>query len=424
MGFLAFTKNNRLSFLAFALFSVFALCSSLSLASCSRGYRTKSVSEEELFTLDYGNFEEQLNLFAIKNVGNLKTQLTMRDGFFYIVNGEAGKILSLNSYGDLLSLYYSEEKFSAKNPGLPRLSSEGVWKPVEYPFEFTGKVAVDSRKYMYVVGTVPKERNEQDESAKLLYSHVVLCFSSDGTVVDYIGQQGPGGTPFPFIKDIWTTENDELVVVCTTNDGLKVFWFSSNGFLRYEVPILTSKVPLISPESVNYNASSSDLFVTVENVIPDCYSQRLYVKVDYYLPYIDEESKVQSGVDYIQSMICPLNIETGLYQEPVNIPPYEVSVTNDFSKISYHLPYDFIGVTRNNWFFFLITTEKGFSVEMIQPGTQNFMKREFLVDHNQILYYSFALSKEGIISALLSDKEKSRVVWWRTDNLIEPKLSS
>ena len=59
---------------------------------------------------------------------------------------------------------------------------------------------------------------------------------------------------------------------------------------------------------------------------------------------------------------------------------------------------------------------------MIQPGTQNFLKREFLVDHNQVMYYSFSLSKEGIISALLADKEKARVVWWRTDLLVDSKV--
>lgn len=390
--------------------------------SCGRYSKIKSVAEEELFTMNYGNFEEEINLFGIKNAGNIRTDLTMRDGFFYIVNGEAGKILSLNSYGDLLSLYYSEDDYSKKNSGLPSKSTDGIWNPVEYPFEYTGKIAVDSRKYMYVVGTVPKERNEQDEDENLLYSQVVLCFSSDGTVVDYIGQQGPGGTPFPTIKGIYTTENNELVVVCFTNDGLKVFWFNTNGFLRYEIPVLASKVPLISPESVNYNASPSDLFVAVENVVPDSYSERLYVKIDYYIPFIDEESKVQSGVDYIQSMVYPLNIEKSVYEEPMNVPPFEVSITEDFSKISYSLPYDFLGVTRSNWFFFIITTENGFSVEMIQPGEQNVLKRQFDVNHSEILYYSFSLSKEGIISALLADRENARIVWWRTDELLDSIL--
>lgn len=392
--------------------------------SCGRTGKIRVIAENRLFSVDYGNFEEQLNLFGLKNVGAVSTSITMRDGFFYIVNGEAQKILSLNSYGDLLALYYNSDEYASKNPGLPLQSTSAIWKNVEYPFTYTGKIAVDSRKYMYVVGTVPKERNEQDEAENLLYSQVVLCFSSDGTVMEYIGQQGPGGTPFPFIKDIYTTENDELVVVCVTTVGLCAYWFSKDGFLRYKVPVLTDAVPRISPESVNSSASVSDFFVTVENVIPDCYAERLYIKIDYYLPHIDAESKVQSGIDFMESLVYPLDIEKGVYGEPVNIPPFEESVTADFSKITYKLPYDFLGVTKNNWFFFIITTPEGFSIELIQPGTQNVIKRNFEVPHKDILFYSLSLSHDGIISALLAKKERADIVWWRTDSLIDSILKS
>lgn len=392
--------------------------------SCARSGKIRAIAEDKLFSVEYGNFEEQLNLFGLNDVGNVRTSITMQDGFFYIVNGESQKILSLNSYGDLLALYYNSDEYSSKNPGLPSQSTSAIWKSVEYPFDYTGKIAVDSRKYMYVVGTVPKERNEQAETENLLYSQVVLCFSSDGTVMEYIGQQGPSGTPFPFIKDIYTTENDELVVVCVTTEGLCVYWFSKDGFLRYKVPVLTSAVPRISPESVNSSANVSDFFVTVENVIPDCYSERLYIKIDYYLPHIDAESKVQSGVDFMESLVYPLDIEKGVYGEPVNVPPFEESVTADFSKITYKLPYDFLGVTKNSWFFFIITTPDGFSIELIQPGAQNVIKRNFEVAHKDVLFYSLSLSHEGIISALLAKKERADVVWWRTDSLIDSILKS
>lgn len=392
--------------------------------SCNSARKVRSISEDKLFSLNYGNFEEQINLFGINNVGNVSTSVTMQDGFFYVVNGESQKIMSLNSYGDLLSVYYNEDEYANKKSGLPLKSTSGIWKPIEYPFSYTGKIAVDSRKYIYVVGSVPKERNEQSESENLLYSQVVLCLSSDGSFVDYIGQQGRGGTPFPFIKEIYTTENDELVVVCVTMEGLCVYWFSETGTLRYQIPILTKDVPKLSQETLNTVSNVSDLFITIENVIPDCYAERLYIKVDYYLPHIDIESKVQSGIDYIESLVYPLNIDTGFYGESVNIPPYEEFVTEDFSKITYKLPYGFLGVTKNGWFFFIITTIDGFSIEMIQPGTQNVIKRNFDVNHQDVLYYSLSLSHEGIISALLANKDKVDVVWWRTDSLIDVILKS
>ena len=395
---------------------------SLLFYSCFNTEKILSIDEIKLFELNYGNFEEQLNLFDVSKIGAINTSLTMRDGFFYIVNGESEKILSLNSYGDLLSLYYSEDFYSGDKEKLRTKANPAMWNPVSYPFKLNCSVSVDSRKYMYSVGVVPKERNEQDEKENLLYSQVILRFTSDGSSVDYIGQQGPGGTPFPNIKNLFTTENNELVVVCTTNSGLCVFWFDSKGFLRYKVPVNLNSIPKISPESVNSAVSQNDLFITIENIVPDCYAERLYIKVDYYYPYVDAESKTQSGINYVKSVVYPLNVQNGKYGESLRISAYEESVAEDFSKLIYHMPYDFFGVTKNNWLFFVVTTGKGFDVMMVQPGTQNVIKRSLNVNFNEIMYYSLSLSSEGIISALLCDKDSAKVVWWRTDALIDSVL--
>ncbi|MDE6350156.1 MAG: hypothetical protein K2K67_04040, partial [Treponemataceae bacterium] len=79
----------------------------LSLAvSCRRSGVVASVSEKKLFALKYGSFEDELDLFSLSRAGDVRTYMAMRDGFFYVANGEAKKIMELNSYGDLLTLYY------------------------------------------------------------------------------------------------------------------------------------------------------------------------------------------------------------------------------------------------------------------------------------------------------------------------------
>ena len=102
----------------------------------------------------------------------------------------------------------------------------------------------------------------------------------------------------------------------------------------------------------------------------------------------------------------------------MNLPPHEESVAEDFSRLTYRMPYDFLGITKNGWLCFIVTTEEGFSIEMIHSGTRNVIKRQLDINHKEELYYSFALSDEGIISALLAGKNDVRVVWWRTDSLI------
>ncbi|MFC2330003.1 MAG: hypothetical protein ACFNKL_02865 [Treponema sp.] len=385
-------------------------------SACTKQGRIVSITEDELFPLAYGNFEDQINLFSINKTGSFKTSLAMRDGFFYIVNGEAEKILSLNSYGDMLSLFYNEDFYGQEEHSLPAKSSADIWKKISYPFNLEGGIAVDPRKYIYAVCSIPKERNEQNETGTLLYSQVVLRISGDGSVIDYIGQQGPGGTPFPFISRIYATENNELVTVCKTNEGLCVYWFAESGFLRYKIPVNTKDVPQLEHETAGLNAD--DIFVTIQNIVPDCSAHRIYVKVDYYLPYIDADSKVRSGIDYAETFVYPLDAEDGVYGEAMNIPPHEESVAEDFSRLTYRMPYDFLGITKNGWLCFIVTTEEGFSIEMVHSGTHNVIKRQLNINHKEELYYSFALSGEGIISALLAEKNNVRIVWWRTDSLI------
>ena len=102
-------------------------------------------------------------------------------------------------------------------------------------------------------------------------------------------------------------------------------------------------------------------FLVVVLVVPDPVSYKLYVQIDYYSTYVDEESKVQSGINYIQTLLYPLNIESGTYEEPVSVPPYEETVVSDYSKLTYRIPYDFLGVTKSGWKFFVVKTEEGFN---------------------------------------------------------------
>jgi hypothetical protein len=389
----------------------------LNFSSCSRSDEVQSVAEVKLFTLPYGNFDNQLNMFDLSNVGNINTVMTMRNGFFYIANGESKKIMELNSYGDLLTLLYSDDSNGNTVPA--DVKSTSIKKPFNFPVDFSGSIAVDSKKRIYITGTLPEERQERDEDENLLESQIVLRFADNGNSVDYLGQQGVGGTPFPFIRNIYTTANDELVVVCTTNSGSVVYWFSQSGFLMYKIPVESKTIPPLSNA-----ASYSELFVTVENVIPDYTSRRLYVKIDYYASSIDKDSKVQSGIDYLKTLLYPLNVETGVYEGPLAIPPYEEEVTADFSKLVYRLPYDYLGETKNGWQFFVVSTKTGFNVEMVQPASQKILRRHFDVSHNDALYYSFSLSDTGIISALFVEKEKAEVIWWRTDSLTTALLKS
>lgn len=390
------------------------LALSLIFTGCSRKNTVESITEDELFSLSYGNFEEQVNLFSLNEVGNISTGIFMQDGFFYLVNGESQKIMELNSYGDLLTLFYNEDSLTKQLLDSSKNDAVSIHREISYPFDYTGQLTVDSEKCMYVVCNIPRDRQELSPDGNTLYCQTVLRIPRDGSQIDYIGQQGPGGTPFPFIRNIYVNAKDEFVVVCSNPDGLMVYWFGKDGFIKSMIPVTSSDAPKISGID-----EDSSVYMTVDNVIPDYNDYRLYVKIDSYSSFSDKASKAQSGISYINTLLYSLDISKGVYGNPVAIPPYEESVTVDYSRLTYKLPYDFLGVTKNGWKFFVVSTTDGFDVEMINSESQKVLHRHFDVNKSNVLYYDMSLSSDGIISALYAHENGTRVVWYRTDKLIQ-----
>lgn len=396
----------------FLTFSVF-LSASVFFLSCKDNKTVSSIEEKEVFKLQYGNFEDQLNLFDLRNVGSINTSLVMRDGFFYILNGEARKIMQMNSFGELMTFYYNPEFNASPSYASGQDIKEATRKAVEYAFNDLSYITVDSRKYLYVVDKLPLDRQEQDNKKKLVLSQIVLRFDSNGKFLDYIGQQGPGGTPFPYIKGVYTNKANELIVVSYSSEGYYIYWFSTDGYLLYQVPVMAGTVP--NP----FHAEEKDTFSNVTAIIPDYNSRVLYLDIDYYANHIDESSRLQSGVDYLSSRVYSLDVESGTYGDPVEILPNSEQVTEGFSNEHYEIPYDFLGVTESGWLFFIVNTDSGFDLEIIQGDGQRILRRKLTCDRKKLLYYSFDLSDTGILSALLVNDENARVVWWRTDSLIQ-----
>ena len=403
-------RLQRLFRFVLTLFFVFV---EISLNSCTEKRAVSVLKDDTVFTLQYGNFEDELNVFDFSDIGSIRTSIAMRDGFFYIANGESKKIMELNSYGDLLKLYYNEENNLVPSFANNSSATDNTRKAISYPFNEITSLALDSKKCLYVVDRLPLERQEQDTEKRLVLGQIVLRFDDDGNFIDYLGQQGPGGTPFPYIKKIYVTNENELVVICTTTTGSVVYWFSTTGYLLYTIPIEKQNVP--NPLS----AEANDVWYEVENIVPDYKGRKLYLKVDYFSSHIDDASRIQSGITYEKSLLYALSVPEGTYSKPITIPPYTEQVASGFSTGNYDIPYDFLGVSDNGWFFFIVSTDSGFSLQMIQEDGQRVLKRNLDLNHKENLFYTFHLGNTGILSVLLVRDENATVNWWRTDSLIQ-----
>lgn len=413
-GMNSFSNLKKISFALLAFASIFL--ASL-FVSCKKDSVVASVKREELFSLSYGGFEEELNMASGLNAtGYVNTDIAMRDGFFYISNGESQKILGLNSYGDLLTLYHNPETnpaplFDSSDSRRTNLSKDvSTRKTIDYPFNAPSFLALDSKQRIYVAETLPKERRENTDN-KIL-SQVVLRFNSSA-FVDYIGQQGVGGTPFPFIRNIFVTEDDGLVVVCVVFNGFEIYCYDSAGQPLHNVLIKYSDAPEYGEAKPGVSR-----FAEIENVIPDPAGGRLFVKADYYETSLDSASKVQNGITDPVSVIFPYDLGSGTFGQGVEIPSYEETLSDGFAKETYALPYDFIGATKNGCLFFMISLDTGCMVQMLDLQSGKITRRHLKFDNKDLVYSSFSLSPAGIISALLAQRDCAKVVWWRTDTLV------
>lgn len=401
---------------------IFFTCAvSFILFSCDTDSIVGNLKTEELFSLNYGNYEDEFHLYT-SEPADYFSSLVMRDGFFYIADSASKKVNQFSSYGDLVSILYNPvnnpvpsfvqlSDIEVANTGFP--TEAATKRSTEYPFNKITGISTDSRQYLYVVDYLPEGRYETDSETGQLLRQVVLRFSADGTFIDYIGQQGPGGIPFPTIKNIYTTNNNELITVCISPEKYIVYWFSEDGFLKYTIPFYFDQLPSIDVEN------SSESFASIGNIVPDYNQQKLYIKIDYSSMTYDVSSQVQSGINYEKTVLYTFNLLTEQYEEPLAVPSYEETISSEYSKEVYNIPYDFLGITESGWYFFLLANKEGYSVMMIAPNGEKIIKRNLKINDDDLIYYNISLSYNGIITGLLSDRQKTSVVWWRTDSIIE-----
>ena len=376
--------------------------------SCDTDSIVGNLKTEELFSLNYGNYEDEFHLYT-SEPADYFSSLVMRDGFFYIADSASKKVNQFSSYGDLVSILYNPENnpipsfvqlsdIEVANTGFP--TEAATKRSTEYPFNKITGISTDARQYLYVVDYLPEGRYETDSESGQLLRQVVLRFSA-------------GGIPFPTIKNIYTTNNNELITVCISTDKYIVYWFSEDGFLKYTIPFYFDQLPSLSAEN------SSENFASIGHIVPDYNQQKLYIKIDYSFMTYDASSQVQSGINYEKTVLYTFDLLTEQYEEPLVVPSYEETISSEYSKEVYNIPYDFLGITESGWYFFILANKEGYSVMMIAPNGEKIVKRNLKINDSDLIYYNISLSYNGIITGLLSDSQKTSVVWWRTDSIIE-----
>jgi hypothetical protein len=374
-----------------------------------------SVEREDLFSLEIGPMEDQIALYKLDGArGIRRTGFTMRDGLFFISDGNSGKIVRYNSYGDLLFMIYNDET----NPAPISLKTniqedeQATRWAYTHPLEEPGWITVDSRKHIFAEDRLQQQDQRVDPEKNVLLDGIILHFDQNGRFINYLGSDGIGGKPFPRIIGMSASIRDELAVICRLPESWEIYWFSSSGALLYRVIIKSDEIPILKdwPEALS----------VIDSVTPAPDARKLFIKVDYSRDIYDQSTNTRTGSEPVSSCLWALDVEDGAYTDSVEIPLYEITDNGRPSGIKVF--YSILGAARNGQTLLYFPVETGYSLLFIDTNTREHRRGYIQFSMDELRYNDFYLSTEGILSAMLADNFNVKLVWWRTDKLFGETL--
>jgi len=396
------------------VFSVlaFIFCGlTLVLFGACRNNQIGSVEREDLFSLKIGPMEDQIALYKLEgDRGIRRIGFTMRDGLFYIADGNSGKIVRYNSYGNLLFMIYNEETNPAPFSLKTNISDDEQatrWA-YSYPLEEPGWITVDSRKHIFVEDRLPQQAHRSDSESRAVLDGIILHFDHDGRFIDYLGREGIGGSPFPRIVGISSSTRDELAVICRLPDSWNIFWYSASGTLLYLVKIDAGSIPAL--------AEWPGALAIVDKIAAAPDARRLYLKVDYSRDTFDQSTNTRTGSEPLRSVVWTLDVEDGAYLSSVEIPLYELLENGRPANVNVF--YSMLGAMRNGKMLLYFPIETGFSVLFVDTHSREQRRGYIHFLNEELRYNDFYLSNGGILCAMLADNFNVKLVWWHTDRFM------
>lgn len=377
--------------------------------------KIETLEKEALFPVSYGKAEDELTFFHKPGMKLPDARIAMSGGILYLASNQGGKVMKFNSYGDLIGLFYNTEV----NPE-PVLLSSGLKedevstrRAFPYPFLGIGDIAVTENHTLLVQETITKQRRELDAKLGVMLDQIVLRFDRSGNLIDFLGQEGSGGTPFPYIERISTTLSGDTVVFCRTISKWLIYWFTGSGFLKYRVEFDLRTLPV--PGQLEKGLPSMGTIYT------DLEEERLYVKIDYYEDKRNDPSASSGGIQYDASYIYVFDIQKEQYIKHLEIPEdYKSQNSMDLLELdSVEMIYRLIGVSRGGHLFLLAPSEGNEYELMIFTTDGKVIERvNITLNDAENIHRDFYITSDGIVCALLCEEKDAEVVWWRTDRYL------
>ena len=351
---------------------------------------------EDLFALALGRAEDNIDLFVRNGViGSAQTSVAMRDGFVYIANGPAGKVMEFSSFGDLLSIAYNPERVPAPI-AIADVAAGG--RARAYDFLELGPLAVGTAREVYLVDRVPQQGMVFDEQRGVWLNRVVVQVDFATGVAAYIGQEGLGGTPFPAVERVAVSSTGEVAVITRTGSTASSFVYDGDGRHRYTLHIPLSRLPV--PEA------DSDLLTQLDVIMPSVDGGRLYTQISYFRTAFDPITETRSSIDFDHSRVYWIDVDGGRFVDFIEVPSSQLR------------QYRLIGVTRGEYLFLLAGTVDGDELIILNDRGHTLRRRSLDIAPSRVVTRSLSVSPDGVLTGLLGYPDHAALVWWRSDRLL------
>ena len=361
------------------------------LGSCGSRMPAELIGDE-LFSLGVGPLDEQLDLVRVAGApAPHTTRVAMRDGLFYVANGNARKVMQLSSHGDLLLLIYDPDR----NPGPVGLAAGGngvaTRTAVPHRFRELSHIAVDGRQRILVVD-----------------GHLVKRFGPDGSYLDAIGREGRGGAPFPFVERLTVMADDTLVVTARTPEQWITYWYDGAGRLQDRL------------ELAHAGRLGDEPALVVRDLLPLAAQRRLLVFVEAWQQDGEDDGSGSSSGSAVpgvrlydvasRSVVASFDVpDTGRRRGAADVG------SGELAGPQYHP----LGVTADGLLFLTRREdERTRSLLVLDRSGQVVVRRQWVLDETGLGYVTLGMNDSGVLYGLLGAGDRVRMVWWRGDLLV------